>query len=300
MELRHLRYFATVAAYGSFQRAAAKLHVTPPALSRQVRDLEEELGVRLFDRGKNVIALTPGGELFYEEARDLLARADQAVDRVRGHVRDAVLRIGYVPSLTAGLMPRAIERFQNATPRVRLELSDVAPQQMIERAAAGLLDLVIAPAGIEKETPEFQWTELRPTMPVLVLSPEHPLAKLKKVPPARLRDLPLFGLSRTYFPEYAPRLRAILKPFGISPKLVDETAESISPLFASLEANRAAAVLTEGIASMLPRTLVIRPFAPALSATLIKAGMPAVRPNPHAEAFLRLLRETVAISENRP
>jgi LysR family hca operon transcriptional activator len=293
MELRHLRYFAAVAAHGSFQRAADNLHVTPPALSRQVKDLEDELGVRLFERGKNLITLTPAGELFYEEARDLLARADQAVQRVRGQVKDEVLRVGYVPSLTASLMPRAIERFQATIPRVRLELSDLSPKQMSERAAAGQIDLLIAPAGIEGDTPEFQWTELRQLMPVLVLSPEHPLAKLKKIPPGRLRDLPLFGLSRSNFPEYGPRLRAILKPFGISPKLADQTAEGISPLFAALEANRAAAVLTEGIVSMLPRSLEVRPFSPALSATMIKAGMPSVRPNPHAEVFLGMLREAV-------
>ncbi|MDB6113795.1 MAG: LysR family transcriptional regulator, partial [Lacunisphaera sp.] len=84
MELRHLRYFAAVAAHGSFNRAADNLHLTQPALSRQVKDLEEELGVPLFVRGKNAVSLTEACELFYEEARDLLARADQAIQRVRG------------------------------------------------------------------------------------------------------------------------------------------------------------------------------------------------------------------------
>src|SRR5215211_1056028 len=74
VELRHLRYFAAVAAHGSFNRAANNLHLTQPALSRQVKDLEEELGVALFVRGKNAVKLTAAGELFYEEARDLLAR----------------------------------------------------------------------------------------------------------------------------------------------------------------------------------------------------------------------------------
>jgi LysR family transcriptional regulator, benzoate and cis,cis-muconate-responsive activator of ben and cat genes len=191
------------------------------------------------------------------------------------------------------LLSSEARKVQATIPRVRLELSDLAPKQMSERAAAGQLDLMIAPAGIEGDTPEFQWTELRQLMPVLVLSPKHPLAKLRRIPPARLRDLPLFGLSRIYFPEYAPRLRAILKPFGISPKLADQTAEGIPPLFAALEANRAAAVLTEGIVGMLPRSLEVRPFSPALSATMIKAGVPSVRPNPRAEVFLRLLREAV-------
>ena len=81
MELRHLRYFASVAAYGSFNRAAATLHLTQPALSRQVKDLEDELGVRLLVRGKNAVTLTDAGEVFYEEARDLLGEPDQAIQR---------------------------------------------------------------------------------------------------------------------------------------------------------------------------------------------------------------------------
>src|SRR5882757_7516150 len=142
MELRHLRYFAAVAAHGSFSRAAHNLHLTQPALSRQVKDLEDELGVPLFARGTNALALTEAGEVFYEEARDLLARADQAVQRVRGEARHEILRVGYGPSLTSGIMPRALERFQAAVPRVRLELEDLSPREMKEKALTGQLDLV--------------------------------------------------------------------------------------------------------------------------------------------------------------
>src|SRR4051794_26908742 len=99
MELRHLRYFAAVAAHGSFNRAAGTLHLTQPALSRQVKDLEDELGVRLLARGKNAVTLTEAGEIFYEDARDLLVRADKAMHRVRGEGRNEVLRVGYAPSL---------------------------------------------------------------------------------------------------------------------------------------------------------------------------------------------------------
>src|SRR6478736_9522047 len=129
MELRHLRYFAAVASHGSFSRAANNLHLTQPALSRQVKDLEEELGVPLFLRGTNAVTLTEAGELFYEEARDLLARADQAILRVRGQAKQEILRVGYGPSLTSGLMPRAIEKLQAAAPGVRLELEDLSPAE---------------------------------------------------------------------------------------------------------------------------------------------------------------------------
>jgi DNA-binding transcriptional LysR family regulator len=291
MELRHLRYFTAVAAHGSFQRAAENLHVTPPALSRQVKDLEEELGVILFHRGKNTIALTAAGDVFYEDARDVLARADQAIQRVRGEAKTEEVRVGYVPSLVADLMPRCIERFQAILPRVRLELSDLAPRAMVEKASAGLLDLVIMPAGLESSLREFVWTELMQLAAVLVLPQKHPLAKLKQVPPARLKGLPLRGLGRTNFPEYAPRLRAILKPFGVTPYLVDQSADGLSTLFAALEAHCQAAVLTDGIAGGLPRSLAMRRFSPSPASIILKVGFPAARPSTNAEMFARLLQE---------
>lgn len=291
MELRHLRYFAAVAAHGSFSRAANNLHLTQPALSRQVKDLEDEIGVPLFLRGKNSVTLTAAGELFYEEARDLLSRADQAVQRVRGEARSEVLRVGYAPSLTAGIMPRAIEHFQTSTPRVRLELSDLSPLEMSEKASSGLLDLVLTAAGTETATPAFQWLEIRRMTTVLIMSERHPLARLKRIPPTRLKDVPLHGLGRINFPEYAGKMRTVLKPFGVIPRFADQSADGLSTLFAALDAHMGAAILTDGTAEMLPRSLVWRPFYPALAMTVVVAGLPAVRPSAHAELFVKLLQQ---------
>ncbi len=291
MELRHLRYFAAVAAHGSFNRAAQHLHLTQPALSRQVKDLEDELGVRLLVRGKNAVTLTDAGEVFYEEARELLARADQAVQRVRGESRNEVLRVGYAPSLVSGLMPGALQKFQAATPRVRIELADLSSREMNEQAKAGRLDLVVTPEPSASEVPGFQWSELRRVSPVLVMSATHPLAKLKKIAPARLRDLPLIGLARENFPDYVRYVRELLRPYGVAPRFIALENDGVSTLFAALEANHAAAILAEGIENMMPRALVTRPFSPTLSAVAVMLGLPAVRPNPHAESFARLLRE---------
>jgi DNA-binding transcriptional LysR family regulator len=294
MELRHLRYFAAVAAHGSFNRAAQHLHLTQPALSRQVKDLEDELGVRLLVRGKNAVTLTDAGEVFYEEARDLLARADKAMQRVRGEGRNEVLRVGYAPSVTAGIMPGALEKFQAATPGVRIELADLSSREMNELAKAGHLDLLIAPEPSEEAVPGFQWTVLRRVSAVLVMSETHPLAKLKKIPPARLRDLALIGLARENYPDYVHYVRALLKPFGIAPRFIALINDGVSTLFPALEANHAAAILADSVASIMPRKLVTRPFSPALSEGSVKLGLPAVRPNPHAETFARLLRAEAA------
>jgi LysR family transcriptional regulator, benzoate and cis,cis-muconate-responsive activator of ben and cat genes len=292
MELRHLRYFVAVASHGSFNRAAEILHLTQPPLSRQVKDLEEELGVPLFVRGSNAVKLTEAGELFYEEAREVLARADDAVCRVRGESRNETLRIGYAPSMTSGIMSTALQKFQSTKSRVRIELADLSSREINELANEGRLDLAIGLGiSVAKEVPGFQWTELRRLQPVLVLPETHPLAKLKRIPPARLRNLPLIGLAKGDYPEYLPHVRGMLKPFGVSPRFVSLVNDGISTLCAQLEAHHAAAILTEGFVGIMPRTLVVRPFAPKLPSVTVMIGLPALRASPHAETFARLLTE---------
>ena len=141
---------------------------------------------------------------------------------------------------------------------------------MSELANAGLLDLLIAPEPSASDVPGFQWSELRRVSPVLVMPESHPLAKLKRIAPARLRDLSLIGLARENFPDYVRYVRALLKPFGVAPRFVALENDGVSTLFAALEANHAAAILAEGIEKIMPRTLVTRPFSPALSAVSVK------------------------------
>lgn len=292
MELRHLRYFVAVATHGSFNRAAEILHLTQPALSRQVKDLEEELGVPLVVRGQNTVKLSEAGELFYEEACEVLARAEDAIRRVRGEAGSVVLRVGYAPSFITGIMPAALEKFQSATLRARIELADLSSREIHGLANEGRLDVVISiDPSVTTAVPGFQWTELRRLKPVLITPETHPLAKLKRIPLARLRDLPLIGLAKGNYPEYVPLLRGMLKPYGILPRFVSFVNDGISTLFMALEANHAAAILTEGVISILPRRLIARPFAPALLSATVMIGLPTLRPNPHAETFVRLLLE---------
>jgi len=292
MELRHLRYFVAVASHGSFNRAAVILNITQPPLSRQVRDLEEQLGVPLLVRGSNSLKLTEAGELFYEEAREVLARADDAVRRVRGETGKEILRVGYAPSMTTGIMSAALARFQAAVPGVRIELADLSSREINELAAKGRLDLVVTPGvSVAKGIPGFQFRELRRLALVMVLSERHPMAKLKRIPVARVHQLPLVGLAKDNFPEYVPTVRGMFKPFGVSLRFISLVNDGVCTLFEELEANNAAAIFAEGIFGMMPRTLVMRPFSPKLPVAPVLIGLPATRPKPHAETFARLLIE---------
>jgi DNA-binding transcriptional LysR family regulator len=119
MELRHLKYFKAVAEALNFTKAATRLHLAQPALSRQIADLEYELGVDLLKRTLRRVLLTAEGNLFLEEAQEILARAEQAVKRVRAHARRKLgeLNIGYLPPLDLRILPRALAEFQYAARR---------------------------------------------------------------------------------------------------------------------------------------------------------------------------------------
>ncbi len=294
VELRHLRYFVVAAAHGSFNRAAQVLHLTQPALSRQVKDLEEELGVPLLERRTNAVRLTDAGERFFEEAQEILARVDLAVRRTRAVPPQEVLRVSYAPSATAGILPRVLERFRRAHPAVRVELMDVTPLETLKLARAGGLDVVIALEPSVTAMPGFQWSVLRHLRLVLVVRRDHPLASLQRVPPKRLRDVPLVGLARETFPDYVPHVRAMLKPHGVVPRFVGFESDGVSTLFASVEAHRGAAILAGSVAGILPRGLVSRPFSPNFDPIVAKVGVAMTRTRPVAGAFAGLLREEAA------
>src|SRR3954464_11470066 len=111
MELRQLRYFVAVAETANISRAAQKIFLTQPALSRQIKALEEEIGQCLLERQAHSIRLTSAGEIFLREARDLLQHADQLVERVRMTGKAVRLRVGYAPSLASGLLSEAVANF---------------------------------------------------------------------------------------------------------------------------------------------------------------------------------------------
>src|SRR5438034_8596073 len=128
MELRHLRYFVAVAEALNFTKASARLRVAQPALSRQMTDLEDEIGVDLMKRSPRGVTLTAEGKLFLNEVRELLKRADESVEKVRALARGEYgeLHVGYAPSPTVEVLPPALAAFQKAVPRVKLLLRKIS------------------------------------------------------------------------------------------------------------------------------------------------------------------------------
>src|SRR4051812_2503871 len=147
MELRHLRYFQAVAEALSFTKAAARLRIAQPALSRQVQDLEDELGVDLVKRSPRGLTLTAEGKLFLEDVRDLLRRAEESVQKVRALARGEYgeLHIGYSPTPTIEILPPALAAFQKAVPGVQVLLHDLSSDEMMDGLRGGALQLAVTP-----------------------------------------------------------------------------------------------------------------------------------------------------------
>jgi hypothetical protein len=119
----------------------------------------------------------------------------------------------------------------------------------------------------------------------------HSFAKLKRIPPSRLREVALVGLAPESFPEHVPYVRKILKPFNVRPNFVALERDGVSTMFASIEALNAAAILAESAVGFMPRSLVYRPFFPAFDPVIAKVGWSQKNPKPHTSAFIEILRK---------
>src|SRR5258707_5174457 len=176
MELRHLRYFVAVAEAENVSRAALKLHVSQPALSRQIRDLEDELGFLLLERSAKSVRLTQAGRAFLTEARAVLQRAEDAVKVARTIATGGMgeLDVGYAPSLTARILPSTLRAFQAEMPKVRVRLHDFSTEEMLAGLREGKVQLAfimrLSPARLRG----LRFWELTRETLCFAVAPKHP------------------------------------------------------------------------------------------------------------------------------
>lgn len=177
MDLRQLRYFQAVAEEGSFSGAARRLHVSQPPLSLHVKTLENELGVRLFDRSNRGVALTPAGQAFYDETRGLLRRLEQAKLKARhaGQGEVGTLSIGFVTIAGFGVLPPALKRFRDKYPHVDVQLHELTTDAQIRELRAERLDLGIGLGPVDEADLTFE--PFRRESLLLAAPVRHPLVR---------------------------------------------------------------------------------------------------------------------------
>jgi DNA-binding transcriptional LysR family regulator len=225
MELRHLRYFIAVAEELHFGRAAQRLNICQPPLSQQIKSLEDELEVRLFDRSRKNISLTEAGSAFLVDARAILRHVESCKYRVRriSAGQEGELRLGLVPSALDTFLPEAIGAFRLERPGITLELNELGTLAQLQAIGEGRIDLGIVrlfeqvPPGLNRET------ILREPY-VLAIPHGHPLSEHKSVPLAALDGQPLLFFPREQHPRLFDRITACFAEVGSAPNIVQEAS----------------------------------------------------------------------------
>jgi DNA-binding transcriptional LysR family regulator len=264
IELRLLRYVVAVADEGGFQRAAERLHMAQPPLSRQIGDLERELGVRLFSRRPT--RLTEPGRVFVESARRLLADADGMVEATRRAARGetGLVRLGYVPSAAHDSLPRLLAAMARERPGIRVEAREAWTAELDHALREERVDVVLA-RGLPGRA-EYERETLRGEPLAVVVGAGHPLAGRPGVRLADLRGQTFCFFPRTVAPE---SYDAVLTALGHTGETFDVWTDPVPR--ARHERLRAGTAFT-----VVPRSLAADPPAGTVSLTLLD-DLPPVR-----------------------
>jgi LysR family transcriptional regulator, benzoate and cis,cis-muconate-responsive activator of ben and cat genes len=264
MELRHLRYFTAVAEEENVSRAALKLHVSQPGLSRQIHDLEAEIGFQLFERSAKSLRLTGAGKVFLGEARAVLQHADDAVKKARAAAggTSSEINVGYAPSLTVQILPQALRVFQEKFPKVRVALHDLSTEEMLAQLGEKKLQVALTVRPPGKSLRGLQFEELARYEMCVAVAPKHPLAKLKSISLEQISREPLIAYSRKDYPEYHEMLEKLFAPVGRRPDIAGEH-DGVTSIVAAVEAGRGFALVPSCVACMAGPRLKLLPLRPA-------------------------------------
>src|SRR6202047_4090018 len=226
VELRHLRYFVSVAETENVSRAALKLHISQPALSRQIRDLEEEIGVLLLERTAKSVSLTQAGRVFLPEARAVLQRADQAIKKAQAVAgADTELHIGHSPTPTARLLPVILRAYQRAMPDVRVRLHDLRNDQNLAGLREGRLHLAFVWLPRRKSAlGNLRFEELTQESARRAGSPKHQSPRRDTVSLADAAREPFVVYNREEYPASHRRLFAVFVTVKTTLRMVGAVA----------------------------------------------------------------------------
>ena len=265
-----MRAFLTVAEEGSITGAARRLSCTQPALSRQIKALEEELGVALFERGAHSVSLTPAGEQLAKDGAKWAKMADQVVERVRVAGLGEALRIGYAPSLAGSLLGMALEWFSQRHPGVRVQLADRSTAEMKAELKNGGLDLIV---GVpDADDAGIEWTPVAAKPWKLALAETHPLAGREKIRPQDLEGVRMLMFGRDDYPEYWRQVGVYLRENQVNPVMAGE-CDGIATLATAVGSGMGVALVADGTNALTVARVVLRELEPGPEPIVIAAGV---------------------------
>ena len=259
MELRHLRYFITVAEELNFSKAALKLYTAQPSLSQQIKDLEEDVGVKLLNRTKRKVELTEEGAVFLEQARLTLAQADKAVAMARqvSQAKQQMLRIGFVPVAEMKIFPYILPNLRVQNPDLKIELLSLNNNEQMRLLKKGDLDLTFTRHNFNSDEIESQFVIREPL--IFLLPKDHPLAKYERIPVKALNGIDFIIPSAEQSLTLNQAILDFAKANGIELNIVQK-ADNILFNINSIGMGLGCTILPGYIAALTMDNTVIRPL----------------------------------------
>lgn len=290
VDLRQMRYFIAVAEELHFGRAAARLHMAQPPLSRQIRRLEEAVGARLLDRGRRGVALTAAGRVFLGEARATVRQADRAVELTRRAARGerGRLAVGFIDAAIYSVVPPVVRRFAQVYPDVELNVTELRIPDQIREVAEGRLHagFVHPPVADPRLAVESVFTESL----AVALPAGHRLAGRARVDLADLDGTPLVQFPREINPPLFDDVIALCRAAGFTPPALREASPK-QTIIGLVAAGLGASLLPASLANLRRDGVVYRPLAgPGLTVDTSVIWRRTDR-DPALHAFLRVVRE---------
>lgn len=291
MELRHLRYFVGVANELSFTRAAQKLRVAQPALSRQIRQLEDELGARLLERQRNGVALTVAGRAFLAEAAALLRQSEQAalVARTAGQGTAKSLRLGYIWGLFHSRVPAVLQHFRQRSPETAVHLFDLPPLEQARLINEGGLDAGFIGFADEADSAGLQKRRIGRCEFIAALPRGHRAARLSRILLASLAGEFFLGISTDTYPGAAHCVTAACRRAGFHPKIL-QTVERGYTILGLVAGNCGVALVPESLKALPHPGIVFRRLVEPPAADLFVAWR-AGAAHPQLAQFLETIVE---------
>ena len=293
MELRHLRYFVAVVEAGSLTVAAArKLHTSQPSLSRQIRDLEREVGTQLLSRSARGIELTPSGRAFLEHARSALSQVDAATEAARRVVHPAkpCFSMGFLTGHELTWMPEALRILRDELPNIDVMISSQYSPLLANALVKGTLDAALLRR--ERGLPDLAFRLLVKEPLVVILPSDHHLAALKAISPAALVGETFVTVSST-----APVLRLIIDNFlkrsGVNITPAHE-ADHLSMGMSLIASTRGVGLLPAYAQNFLPSSVTSRPLKGVAPTVDLVLGYRKSNRSPALKLLLSRLDELVA------
>jgi len=295
MELRQIRSFLSIAETLHFGRTAELIHLSQPALSLQIRALEEELGVRLFERNRRKTTLTAAGFAFRDDAARALSQLDQAIRRAKlaANGKLGLLRIGFISTAGSEIVPDIFRQFRELNPEVEFSLRAITTADQVQMLETGSLDIGFLRLPIGEHSALDVVTVHRERF-VLVVPASHKLAKRKKVRLSDVSGQDFVMYERTYAPGFHDLIFGILRDARIVPN-VSQTAAEISTVISLVVAHMGIAILPasavkHSVASVIACDIVDQIPMSEIGIAVSKGVRPAVVDNFRSFALEKLVR----------